>query len=183
MYYYIYKTICSVTGKFYIGMHTSIKPNDDYLGSGKILLSSIAKYGRSAHSKTIIEYCESPIHVRQRERELIDAEMLADPLCMNLKIGGEGGGQKGVIRSDETRAKISASNKGKPKSPEHIAKCKAAQIGKKASVETRLKMSESRKGKKLPFTEEHIAKLTEARHKRRDEGRDLHNLGRKFTCA
>lgn len=57
--------------------------------------------------------------------------------------------QKGKKRPEETKKKISESNKGKP--------------GRKQSEETKKKISESMKGiKRKPFSEEHKRKLSEA---------------------
>lgn len=81
---------------------------------------------------------------------------------VNKSDGGEGGAT-GVVRSEETRAKMSAANrnrspetraklsaahKGKPKSPEAVAKSAAAKRGVKLSAETRAKMSASHTGMK-----------------------------------
>jgi hypothetical protein len=49
------------------------------------------------------------------------------------------------IFTDETRAKMSASRKGKKNSPEAIEKSRQAHLGSKRSNETRRKLSESRK--------------------------------------
>lgn len=37
MFYTVYKTINIHNQKFYIGVHKTIDPNDDYLGSGKLI--------------------------------------------------------------------------------------------------------------------------------------------------
>lgn len=167
MKHFIYKTTCLVTGKFYLGMHSTENENDGYMGSGKILLRSLKKYGKDQHRFEILEFLSDRQTLQAREREIITEELISDPLCMNLKVGGEGGGEKGVSRSAETRAKMSASMKGVPKSPEHIEKVAALKRGTKHSEETKAKMSASRKGKKIgPFSEEHRAKLSESRRKR-----------------
>jgi hypothetical protein len=49
----------------------------------------------------------------------------------------------------EARERISAANKGKPKSPAHKAKLSAALKGRALSPETRAKMSQTRKGRPL----------------------------------
>ena len=47
MYGYIYETTCKPTGKKYIGLHKTDKDilDESYLGSGKIILKAINKYG------------------------------------------------------------------------------------------------------------------------------------------
>tara|TARA_R110001606_G_scaffold1789_4_gene6869 strand:+ start:105 stop:764 length:660 start_codon:yes stop_codon:yes gene_type:complete len=64
---------------------------------------------------------------------------------VNLTDGGEG--IKGSIMSAETRAKMSASHKGKQHSEETKAKIGAASKGKKISKEQRAKLSALKKGK------------------------------------
>jgi len=91
LHHYIYKTTCQVTGKFYVGMHSTDDPNDGYLGSGKILGYSIAKHGRENHKKEILERLPTREALRLREKEIVNEELLADSLNINLKYGGEGG--------------------------------------------------------------------------------------------
>lgn len=91
-YHYIYKTTCQVTGKFYVGMHSTDDLDDGYLGSGKILGYSIGKHGRENHKKEILEFLPDRAALSAREAEVVNEELLADPLCINLKYGGEGGG-------------------------------------------------------------------------------------------
>lgn len=91
-YHYIYKTTCQVTGKFYVGMHSTDDLDDGYLGSGKILGYSIGKHGRENHRKEILEFLPDRVALKAREAEVVNEELLADPMCINLKYGGEGGG-------------------------------------------------------------------------------------------
>lgn len=90
-YHYIYKTTCQVTGKFYVGMHSTDDLNDGYLGSGKILGYSRKKHGDENHIKEILEMCSSREALKIREQEIVNEQLLADPLNINLKYGGEGG--------------------------------------------------------------------------------------------
>lgn len=66
----------------------------------------------------------------------------------NLTSGGKA--TSGWSPSDETRAKMSASQKGRKQSPEHVAKAQAARRPYSHSAEMRLKISEACKGKKKP---------------------------------
>jgi hypothetical protein len=137
-YHYIYKTTCLVTGKFYVGMHSTDNLEDDYLGSGKILGYSRKKYGDENHVREIIEMLPSREALKAREKEIVNEELLADTLNINLKYGGDGGwenvnhartpemwsamgkarrakstGNNGKTFDAAWREKISRSNKGK----------------------------------------------------------------------
>lgn len=89
--HYIYKTTCNVTGKWYIGMHSTTRLEDGYMGSGKILRYSIRKHGPENHTKDILEFHETREELIFREREIITKELISDGKCMNLKEGGNGG--------------------------------------------------------------------------------------------
>lgn len=72
-------------------MHSTDNLEDGYIGSGKRLWYSIHKYGKDNHHCEILEFLESRNNLKSREKELINEQILLDPLCMNLKLGGEGG--------------------------------------------------------------------------------------------
>lgn len=80
-----------ITNKFYIGMHSTSNLEDGYLGSGKILQRSINKYGKENHIREILEFLESRDLLKERERILVNEELINEELCMNLMIGGHGG--------------------------------------------------------------------------------------------
>jgi len=90
-YHYIYKTVCNITGKYYIGMHSTSNLEDGYLGSGKVLKRSLNKYGKENHSIEILEWLPDRSSLKLREKEIVNDSLLKESLCMNLKIGGEGG--------------------------------------------------------------------------------------------
>src|SRR5271169_2479130 len=90
VYHYIYRTVCIVSGKFYIGKHTTHTLENDYLGSGKILLASVEKHGAGKHVKQILEILPTLEELNRREVEIVDKELLRDPLCMNIVLGGSG---------------------------------------------------------------------------------------------
>jgi hypothetical protein len=144
-YNYIYKTICLVTNRFYIGMHSTSNLEDGYLGGGKILTRSIRKYGKENHSIEIMEWFNDRETLANREKELVNLEILKDPMCMNLKLGGEGGSTPTL--SESHKANISKGNIGKntgvPKSEEHKQKLREANLGKTQTEETKAKRGES----------------------------------------
>jgi hypothetical protein len=89
--HYLYKTTCKVTGKYYVGMHSTSNLDDGYMGSGKRLRHSIRKYGKENHVKEILEFFESRELLIEAEKKAITEEMLCDVNCMNLMSGGTGG--------------------------------------------------------------------------------------------
>ena len=90
-YHYIYKTTCLVTGRFYVGMHSTDNLEDGYLGSGKRLGYSRKKHGDAQHIKVILEMLPSREALKTREKELVNLDLLKHPQCMNLQEGGGGG--------------------------------------------------------------------------------------------
>ena len=90
-YHYIYKTTCKVTGKYYIGMHSTDDLNDGYLGSGQRLSRSIKKHGRENHACEIVEFLPDRATLSLRESEIVSEKLLSDPMCLNMALGGVGG--------------------------------------------------------------------------------------------
>jgi hypothetical protein len=90
-----------VTGNFYVGVHSTMNLEDGYLGSGFRLQRSIKKHGKENHIREVLEFFETREELVKREREVVNEETIADPKCMNLKKGGEGG-----FLNDEHRSKF-----------------------------------------------------------------------------
>jgi len=90
-YHYIYRTTNLINRKYYIGMHSTDDLNDEYMGSGTYLKRSINKYGKENFNFEIIEFLLNREFLKNREKEIVNEEQLKNELCMNLKIGGEGG--------------------------------------------------------------------------------------------
>ena len=91
-FHYIYRITNKLNGKFYIGMHSTDNLDDGYFGSGKRLGYSIKKYGRENHELEILEHYFSREDLSAREKELVNQELLFDERCLNLSLGGDGGG-------------------------------------------------------------------------------------------
>ncbi len=87
----LYRTTCVVTGRFYVGMHTTTNVYDGYIGSGLRLKRSVAKYGLYNHHYEIICFCASRQELAALEKKIVTKKLLSNLLCMNLKLGGEGG--------------------------------------------------------------------------------------------
>lgn len=119
-YHYIYKITClcgSLKNHYYIGKRTTktevIDPlHDGYYGSGTKLVCYYKKY-KPVQGETIIkeilEFNNTREENAEREKNWIGDKWETDPLCLNLKPGGNGG----VVATKEIRKKISNSNKGR----------------------------------------------------------------------
>lgn len=106
-YHYIYKITCLKNDRYYIGMHSTDNLEDGYFGGGKRIKNSVKKHGKDAHRKEILEFFGSRELLRQREIELVNEELLNDPMCMNLQPGGGGG----FINEEHKRKWIEAGSK------------------------------------------------------------------------
>ena len=91
IYHFIYKTINLINANYYIGMHSTSNLDDGYIGSGNRIRRSIRKYGKENFKFEILEFCKSREELAIREKEIVNEDIIKDRLCMNLKIGGEGG--------------------------------------------------------------------------------------------
>jgi group I intron endonuclease len=90
-YHYIYKTTNLKNGKFYVGMHSTHNLNDGYLGSGTILRRSIRRNGPENFKIEYLEFFDNRTDLANREKELVNEDLLKDPMCINLRSGGVGG--------------------------------------------------------------------------------------------
>lgn len=154
----IYK-ITSPTGKIYIGQSVYIEKRFSRYKTLKCkkqhkILASLLKYGADFHTFEIIKICNEE-DLNYWECYYIEKyDCFNTPHGLNLESGGK------VYRkiSDETRERISISqkeryktqphpNKGKQMSLEQRKKLSDHNLGNKHTEETKLKMSTSHKGK------------------------------------
>lgn len=164
-YHYIYKTVNILSGKYYIGMHSTNNLNDGYLGSGTRLRYSINKHGKDNHKLEILEFCNSIEELYQREAEIVNLNEIAKIDCMNLCVGGRISGfmndehrikaQKGsqklfkerMLNDVDFRKKMCKIRSSVMKKNHILGKINYDTMsGKKHSEETKLKMSKSSKG-------------------------------------
>jgi hypothetical protein len=103
--HFIYKTTNLLTGRYYIGMHSTDDLEDGYLGSGKRLRYSIRKYGEQNHQREILEFIDTREELKFREKEIVSLDEIAKENCMNLVVGGEGG-----FSSEQQRENAKKSN-------------------------------------------------------------------------
>ncbi len=129
------------------------------------LQRSFNKYGESAFAFNVIIICRI-CDLTMYEQAFVDAYAGDDMLnimreCVtsargvkrspefSAKLSAALKGRSNGPHSAETKAKISAANKGRVPTPEVIAASIAAHTGRKAAPETRAKMSAIRKGRSL----------------------------------
>jgi hypothetical protein len=90
-YHYIYKTTNLKNGKFYVGMHSTHNLNDGYLGSGLRLRRSIRRNGPENFKLEYLEFFDTREDLINKEKELVNEDLLKDPMCLNIRAGGTGG--------------------------------------------------------------------------------------------
>jgi hypothetical protein len=89
--HFTYKTTNLINGRYYLGMHSTNRLDDGYLGSGKRLYYELNKYGRDNFKFEILEQFNSREELVQAEINLITEQDVKNPNCLNLKPGGSGG--------------------------------------------------------------------------------------------
>jgi hypothetical protein len=166
--HFLYKTVAPGTGKYYIGVHTSIRPySDNYQGSGDWVKDCGEK---GIHLITgILDFFPSAREAYMKEATLVTWERIwNDPLMMNRICGGMGG-WKGMTpekcaernqrsHSENERMKrsetltnyykaVSHHTTGIPKSAEQKLEMSKSQRGRTFSAESRAKMSATHKAR------------------------------------
>lgn len=150
--YTVYKITNLVNGKFYIGVHKTINPNDGYMGSGIAIKEAIKKHGRQNFQKEILLITESKEEAFAEEKKLtID---FSDRNNYNMKLGGVGGftsdnAKKGYEAANFSKEMLSENGK---KNVKTFTKQQLSENGRKGGL--------SLKGK--PKSEEHKRKIREA---------------------
>jgi hypothetical protein len=115
-----------------------------------------AKKNPDKYLRVLICQAESRKEVLKLEALFVTQELVDDPMCYNLQTGGLGGtihcaetkakmSAAKLNMSDETKAKLSAAQKGRTHSEETKAKIRTTLKGNTLSEETKVKMSASKK--------------------------------------
>lgn len=153
-YHFIYRTTNNVNNKFYIGMHSTSNLEDGYIGSGTRLWHSIKKHGKENFTCEILEFCTDRESLREREKAIVNIDLLEYPLCMNICKGGWGDrygasfpNRKSSPLSESHKENISKGCEGKAgkyeKSDDHKQKLRDVNLGKKQDEKTKEKRAES----------------------------------------
>lgn len=133
MYHILYKTTNKLTKKYYIGIHSSKVLDDEYLGSGLVLGHSIKKYGRENHVREILELLKTREDLLKRETEVVIEELLKDPLCLNLALGGCG--EWKYVNLNKIRSSGFKGKRHSIKNKQHFQKCAQERFNDPVKVE------------------------------------------------
>lgn len=87
----VYLITNTVNGKIYVGKHETLDPDDDYMGSGKLLKRAQNKYGLDKFTKTILADFDEPWSMANMEAAIVDEEFIKRKDTYNITLGGNGG--------------------------------------------------------------------------------------------
>lgn len=91
MFYIIYQITNLINGKIYVGKHQTSDLDDDYMGSGRLLLAAYEKYGLENFRKDILFILPSISEMDAKEKEIVDESFVSRSDTYNLCPGGHGG--------------------------------------------------------------------------------------------
>ena len=94
MFHTLYMTVNLVNSKYYIGVHSTHDPYDDYLGSSPLLKRAIKKYGRENFEKFIIGIFPTRREALTAERAIVNERTTKDKDSYNAVPGGFGSASK-----------------------------------------------------------------------------------------
>lgn len=103
--YVIYKITNLINNKIYIGKHETCNVNDNYMGSGKLIVAAIKKYGVSSFKKEILHIYSSYEEAANKEKEIVNIEFLNSKISYNLRVGGDGGNTS-IMKTKEEKNEI-----------------------------------------------------------------------------
>ena len=88
MFHTVYKTTNILNGKIYVGYHFTTDPNDNYIGSGKLLKRAIRKYGKDHFRKEVLASFDTAETALAKEAEIVNEDFVSDPTTYNTTVGG-----------------------------------------------------------------------------------------------
>lgn len=194
-YNFVYKTTNNLNGDYYIGVHSTDDLDDGYMGSGKRITRSINKYGVENFSRTIIKFFDCTKDAYLLEAEIVTPELISDPHCLNLVVGGHGGyitaGYTDVQRQEHCskisngRKGITAWNKGLTRqTDERVAKYGDKRIGSHLPSEACKKISDAAKqrtGERNGMYGKHHSEETRKKQSELKKGKTTWAKGKKFS--
>ena len=141
-YHFIYQTKNNVNGMLYIGRHSTDNILDGYIGSGKLLLRGIRKYGKDNFSTEVLCFFDTLNELIEEEKFIVNEDWCSKSNSYNIVCGGSNpimhgednpSWRGGVKYIKKGWADVSGDKNpmfGKTHSAEAIDKIKLANIGK-----------------------------------------------------
>jgi group I intron endonuclease len=159
-----------VSGRVYVGSSVNIRSRwkshranlNNGRHPGKVMQASWDRHGPDAFEFSVLEFVENPHDLIAAEQRWIDALRAVDPE-LGFNVSPTAGNCLGVKHTEETRAKLASSRRGKPKSPEHRKAIGDAHRGRTIPEERRERVAEG--------VRRYFAENPEARERMRDVGR------------
>lgn len=144
----VYITTCNINGKKYVGKFLYNRVNNwkTYLGSGKLLLADIKKYGKENFTREIISEHKTHDELKKaEEKEIIKRNAVFDSNYYNMKFASMGGDTFSMHPEKEKTRTLKSKNMagknnhqfGKKKTKKMINAVKKSN-SKKVSIEGKL---------------------------------------------
>lgn len=164
IYHYTYRIDNLINGKYYYGKHSAESLDNDYMGSGKLIIKAIDKWGIENFKKTILKTFPTSEEAFAHEAEIVTQKEVDDPMCYNIALGGYGGNLI-AGKSEEEKSAIHKKISETRKTNGLSAGENNPMYGKHHSEESKKKMSENLKGypspnKGVPLPEETKRKIS-----------------------
>lgn len=90
MFYTVYRVTNLINNKVYVGAHSTNDLNDKYMGSGKLIIKAIRKYGSENFTKDILYIFDNENDMFQKEQEIVNEWFVKQTNNYNLRQGGLG---------------------------------------------------------------------------------------------
>lgn len=104
---FVYKVTNLINHKEYIGVHSTNKLEDGYLGSGTRITNAVKKYDPHNFKREIIYMAESLDEAFEEEARLVDLEYIQRPDTYNIRPGGRSSkGNLGYRLSEEQKQRL-----------------------------------------------------------------------------
>jgi len=92
----VYQITNLINGKIYIGVHTTNKIKDNYMGSSKKMKNDIKKYGKNNFKKEILFNFDSKEEMFDIEEKIVNEEFIQRKDTYNQHTGGKGGWEHNI---------------------------------------------------------------------------------------